>query len=644
MKNLLRILLIGLSVTIVASITALASGDKPIYAVANIPDSLKKDADAVVRYSYQRFEVLNEKRAVCKIQYAVTVFNKEGRHYSAIGVGYNKFTKINEFDGYIYDANGVLIKELSSDDISDHSAISSFSLYEDDRIKAADLYTDQYPYTIEFETEVSFKGYLDWPDWRSRSNVDAVESAKFEVVIPERQTLRYWCNVDTVKPVVTTEDDKPKYTWEVKNLPKLSKEACGDYAEDYALAVDIAPRLFTLDGLDGDLSSWNSYGKWEYSLYKDKDKLPPAAVQDVHTLIKPEDGRREKINKLYRYLQNRTRYVSVQLGIGGHMPFDAAYVHERAYGDCKALTNYMKALLKEAGIESYPVIINSGHGPYLFKSEFSSNQFDHVILCVPDKNDTTWLECTSHSHPMGMLGDFTENRGALMLTPDGGVVVHTPKTSADENVQIRKGSFSLDYQGDAVANATVFWSGDKQLDIRGYVDEETPEEKEKWVMNFLDVPGVKLRSFSFKGVETHDSTILLIGKFDITKCATVSGARLFLQPNLMGKRTYIPKEVEKRFSPVYFDYPFTNFDTLYFSIPAGFTPEALPADVELHTGFGSYKASTKLLNDSTLVYTLLSKIDDYKIPAEKYKEYRKFCADMAKADRMQAVFIRKKDH
>jgi hypothetical protein len=619
-------------------------GGNKSYAVSNIPDSLKKGADAIIRYDYGRFEVKNEKKALFKTKYVVTVFNKEGRHYSGERVGYNKYQKIEEFAGCLYDADGNIIKELDSDEIEDNSAIGGSSLFEDDRVKKAELYTDHYPYTVEYTKEISYKGYVSWPGWRMRSGIDPVEFSRFEVVLPEGQTLRYWCSADSVKPVVTKDDDRPMYVWEAKNLPLLSKDAYGDDAEDFATIIEIAPHTFSLEGIPGDLTSWNTFGQWLYGLYKDKDKLPPEAIQDVHALIKPEDSNRKKIGKLYRYMQNRTRYISVQLGIGGYSPFDAAYVHEHAYGDCKALSNYMKALLKEAGIESNVVMINSGHERYPFINEFPSQRFDHVILCVPDVKDTIWLECTNRAMPVGMLGDFTENRGALMLTAAGGVVVHTPHTVPEQNVQIRKGSFVLDYSGDAVSDVHVSWTGDKQLDTRGAVDEETPEEREKWVMDFLDVPGVKLNTFNFQGIETHDSIISLSVKCGIAKCATVSGTRLFLLPNLMGKRSYIPKDVEKRFSPVRFDNPYTNFDTLIFTIPAGYKPEALPSDVALNPDFGAYKASAKLINDSTLIYTRFVKIDTYEIPAQKYKEYRKFCADIVKSDRMQAVFIRKKDY
>ncbi len=72
----------------------------------------------------------------------------------------------------------------------------------------------------------------------------------------------------------------------------------------------------------------------------------------VHELTDHLTDKRQKVFALYDYLQKNTRYISVQLGIGGWQPFPADYVATKRYGDCKALSNFMVALLKEAGIKA----------------------------------------------------------------------------------------------------------------------------------------------------------------------------------------------------------------------------------------------------------------------------------------------------
>src|SRR5690606_36041786 len=97
------------------------------------------------------------------------------------------------------------------------------------------------------------------------------------------------------------------------------------------------------------------------------------------------------------------------------------------YGDCKALSNYMKALLKEAQIPSQLVIVKAGKNKDLWADFSAIGQANHMILCVPMVKDTVWLECTSQRNPYNYLGSFTGDRNVILVSDEGGKVVKTPK-------------------------------------------------------------------------------------------------------------------------------------------------------------------------------------------------------------------------
>ena len=101
-------------------------------------------------------------------------------------------------------------------------------------------------------------------------------------------------------------------------------------------------------------------------------------------------------------------------------------------GDCKALTTYMKGLLKASGISSFQVLVRAGE-PDILDVNFPYDSFNHVILMVPQQTDTIWLECTSQMDPCGYMGTFTENHTGLLLDGEHSHLVHIPALNGTQN-------------------------------------------------------------------------------------------------------------------------------------------------------------------------------------------------------------------
>ncbi len=611
------------------------------YSVRLLDSALIGEAHAVVREHWVSYDVRNKQNARMRVVYAVTILDEEAREESKIGIVYGHYIKIENLDGRLFDAEGKEIRDLEKGDLHDFSYVTGPNLADDWRGRTAEMYADQFPYTVEFSYDLSDDAQLGWPGWVAQGDEYPVEHSYFEITLTKGENLRYWTNVDSIKPRITDENGRKTYIWEAMNLPEMSQDLQAESIEYRTCVVETAPSTFELDGYAGDVTSWQAFGQWFGQLLAGRDQLPASAIADVDRLVLPNDNPRTRVEKLYRYMQSKTRYVSIQLGIGGWQPFDATFVHDRGYGDCKALSNYMVALLKEAGVTAYPVLIRADDLDGLYRADFPSNQFNHVIVCVPFDRDSVWLECTSQIAPPGHLGDFTENRFGLLIGPQGGSLVWTPKTKPADNEQQRVAIGRLVSNGMLSADVTTVFSGDQQDQPRGALTDKSDEEKQKWLVNHIGVPNASLQRYNVDGIGGSIPRVDITMNILVPKYGTASGSRIMFQPNLMERRTYVPRENPGRKSPLRFNYPYRDKDSIIYYLPREYTVEALPAPMDLKCSFGLFNAKTTLVGDSIIVYTRILEMQKTEIPATAYGEYRKFSQDIVKADRSQAVLVKR---
>lgn len=643
MKNrpLIKRALVGFLFILFNTGLAVGRGDDHPYAVSKVPASFRDRAGAVVRLAQRAFTVKSEKRAVETVRYAVTIYRKEDRDNGVLTIPHDKFIDVEELDGTLYDAQGEKIRNLEKTDIKDYPQFGAYSLFQDDRTREASMYYDRYPYTVEFTYELSYDGFLQWPTWCSRLSRDPVQISTFTVTLPADSSLRWWSNRDSAAPVLRKVSGDNVYEWSVRDQQRIEKETINNSLEDCSLVVHIAPSEFEIAGRAGSMRSWKNFGKWCYALYQEKNALPAGAIQDVRSLVGPTDGPKEKIRKVYEYMQTRTRYVSVQLGLGGWQPFDASYVHEHGYGDCKALSNYTIALLKEAGITAYPVLVRTGQYQHVMIPEFPSNQFNHVVVCATVPQDTVWLECTDQTMPMGHLGKDVENRFGLLLSPDGGTLIAMPSSTPLENEQVRTANIAISYFGDATGHLRVTWDGDQGDRVRNALVDETPAGRLQWAIQSLVHPNARLNDYKIAGVEEHRSEISMSAEFAIGHFAFGSQSRLFIVPNMMEQRSYVPPEISQRLTPVFFNYPYLDIDSIRYVLPEGVKVEALPAPVDIQSSFGTFSERTVVFGDTAIQFVRRLQVHEYSIPASQYSEYRKFFYDVVRADRGEVVLVKK---
>lgn len=639
--------MIGAGVFLLAIATPATAQDLPAgfdetYAVSSLNPLLSVEVDAVVRLDLLRFEVHDPGRATQTVRRAVTVLTPEGRDEGELHIFYDdRLRRLKKLTGRIFDASGELIRKLRKEDQRDFSAISGYSLYEDNRVRVARLVHHTYPYTVELEFEIRHDGLMDWPTWYPQEEGMPVVFGRFDLVTPANIEARYTVKGATLDPTVLLQESRTTLRWEIEQEPPLHVEPFGPVWQHQVIAVHTAPATFEVEGMQGDMRSWQAFGRWYHTLNHARGTLPVEARNDVHQLTSDVSDVREKARRLYAYMQEKTRYVSIQLGLGGWQTFDAVYVHKRGYGDCKALTNYMQALLREAGITSFPALIQAGTRAPGILPDFPSAQFNHVILYVDLGNgEGIWLENTDQNIPFGHLGTFTEDRYALVVKPEGGELIRTPKTDAHQNQRVLHARVRLAPSGDASAEIQMQHTGNQQDQIRTGLANRSGREREKWLFEYLDVPSFEIVSADFSALEARASSVRLSLTLALPHYAARTGSRLFVPVNPFDRWTYVPPPAESRTQPVeFFPYAYTKADTVRYELPEGFTVEATPDSVEMETPFGKYAAKAEIEPDGMLVYTRLLEVTDPTFPAEHYDAFREAMRQIAQADRAQVVLV-----
>ncbi|MFT2010053.1 DUF3857 domain-containing protein [Pontibacter sp. 13R65] len=601
----------------------------------------EKEANIVVRSSETYFTVNSIGSGTKRIKATIKILNSKGQHEAKLRVRYDKLTKVDYIKGTTYDMFGKKVATLKKSDIKDVKTMSETNFFDDDRLKIADLSHRVYPYTVEYEYQTTTTNMMFYPVWVPQDQTKLmVEAALFQVSMPKGMKLRYRETNLTGTVAKETTATHDVYTWRVSNLKPLSDpEPYGPSALEFLPSVRTAPTDFEVQGYAGNMETWEALGQWINKLNAGRDVLPEATKQQVKALVATAQSPEEKVQKVYEYLQSKTRYFNVSLGIGGWQPFEASYVDAKGYGDCKGLSNYTKALLKAVDIDSYYTLIYGGsNGPELIK-DFPSSQFNHVVLCVPMANDTIWLECTDQTNAVGYAGSFTGDRNALLITPEGGKLVRTPKYSATDNAQKRSIFVKLDEKGNGAAKVTTLYSGIQHESRENVISSYKPEEQRKWLYQQVNLPAFEINSFVFDLKKSKVPEVTEKMELSLTKCVTISGKRLFLTPNLMTKWDHVPNTVENRKSEVVRSMSFLDVDTVEYQLPPGYALESKPQDIEINSDFGVYQAQTKI-DGNNVLYIRKLQMEKGRFPADKYPSLITFMNNVLKADKQQVVFVK----
>jgi transglutaminase-like putative cysteine protease len=608
------------------------------YSALLIPDSLTENANAVIRKSETELTITDLDNIAISVEFVITILNKGADDLANILIYYDSFSEVSDIKGTIYDKNGIEIKKIKKSEIDDYSTYNDFSLIDDSRIKYYTPAVATYPYTIEYKYEIHYSGNMFYPEWEIFPDYKvSVEYSSFSI-LSDIENYRFLEKNFNEKYSVTKNTESDYVYWKVTNLKAIINEPYSPGYIEFVPFMYFAPNKFIMDNYIGNMQTWEEFGNWINKLNFERNILSEVTKLKIHELVANVKDTTEMVKILYEYMQSKTRYVSIQLGIGGWQPFEASFVDEKGYGDCKALSNYMYSILYAAGIKSHYTLVKAGAKASDIITDFPKSQFNHAILCVPLQNDTIWLECTDQKIPFGYIGTFTDNRNVLIITENGGKIVKTKEYQQEQNTKNTKALVTIDSLGTAKADIEIIYSGLKYDDANHFLYITTDEQK-KYLYSSIDIPDFQILEYDISEKKEIIPSITQELSIISKNYASSSGKRIFIPLNLLSKITEAPVTVENRTTDVIIKRPYIISDTIEYTIPQNFEFEYITESKTINSDFGEYNIEIENV-ENKITYIRTLKINEGTYPPEKYADLIDFMKQIIKSDNEKIVIKR----
>ena len=598
--------------------------------------------NAIVLEDTESFTMSSATSGSYQVRKSVRVLNESGLSGAVFQEYTDPFRSITSFKGTLEKEGGKPLK-LKKDDLVMVSLASG--LAEDGYINVYEP-SASFPFTVTYEYTVTYrKGVASFPAFMPVSDEKVkLEKASYTLQVPSDTEIKYVASKAGQLQKETGKADT--YRWEFPVYDGYTDEFLMPSWREIVPFVMACPVVFTYAGVTGSQETWEDAGAWAYGLKLDTEDLPEAFVAQLKEMTAVAGSNLEKIRILYDYLRDHTRYVSVQLGIGGYKPFPASVVHKTGFGDCKGLSNYMQAMLEAVGIPSFYTLVNTDRADFL-PGYAGIGQMNHVMLSVPlpERSDTLWLECTNPSVPLGYRHEDVAGHEVVVNTPEGGVPIRVPAYADTLSREVRELEVSL--QADASARLSVRrslyldetegwteirqWKPDKRRSRLTAGLSFQPQE--------VNLEGVRDNFRDYAGRD-YCPWMEISYSLDTRKYGNAGKDRLFIPANPFLVSGSLPRG--KRQNDLVCKRGSIERDHIRIHLPDGYTPENLPRPVSLDTEWGRFTFSAEVEErDIVIDYEMI--IKRFRESPDRFDDFRTFMRAVNKAYQAELVLVSNKE-
>jgi transglutaminase-like putative cysteine protease len=340
-----------------------------------------------------------------------------------------------------------------------------------------------------------------WDDYQVFESTGCIKHALYEVRAPKDRPLHHTMLKDPVAGTVKYEkherDGQTIHRWEVREVPRF-------YAEPgMPPAYTVVQRL-----LVSTLPDWKAVSSWYWRLCQPHlEATTPEMKAQVDKLTAGITGRQRKIEAIFKWVSQQVRYMGITTeGTSpGWEPHDVKMTFENRHGVCRDKAALLVAMLRLAGFEAYPVLIQAGPKK---DGEVPNVQFNHAITAVRnDDGSYQLMDCTDES-TKDLLPSYLCDCSYLVAHPQGETLQTSPIVPCQENMVLVETTGAIDAQGTLTAASEIKLNGINDNAYRGYFVRIKAEERRRFFEGVLksSLPTATLTDFELRPADMQDTS------------------------------------------------------------------------------------------------------------------------------------------
>lgn len=451
---------------------------------------------------------------------------------------------------------------------------------------------------------------------------EPVRNAEYVLISPKARTIHFDTNLAKLLQHETKETQDTRIDrFTAGDLPPIPPE----------------PQMPSFGELSGFIhlstfDSWDSLGRWYWGFIKDQFDVDEETRRLALRIAGSAKTEAEKVQAVYDWVVQNTRYVALEFGVYGYKPHRAVQIISRGWGDCKDKATAIIVLLKNLGIEAHFVAVRTQLRGDLASSVASLAPFDHAIAYVPSLN--WYLDGTaegSGSHELPVM-----DRGALALRVWNGKteLVRIPFGEPKNDLVRRDINVQLDVEGTAQLDVLALVKGAVAPEWRHRYEAEATRSERLAADLGREFPGFVLNpgssSVTAQGLDDIERDVSVQVKGRAPNFARREQDLLSLAVTPEIRLTPLYASLSERNQDVRILNSPDRVDSFSVKLPAGYHVVGAPQNVTVSSKFGTCSIQTESNAGKVTVTTSIT-VSAKRIKPEEYPSFRKFCADADRA-------------